>query len=136
MKTEEVINIQVQLKYTGNEAGQFNYPQVLQTVNGIVKKDEHQTAILFDLYYPGLEKKLRVIHNLRGHQLDLDHFISMSRLIEIAKDDFLFKGSYTWFQPQGGFESWDMAIRIKGCLDKKQIHFIGHPRALIISPKK
>lgn len=121
------ISTQLQLKYAGNEAGYFNYPQTKQTVNAFIEQHKEKTILSFELQYPGLEKTISVVHDLSSRQLDLDHFISEERLIEIAEDDFLLKGNYCLFLPEGGFESWDFAARIHGSLDKEHLRFISCP---------
>jgi hypothetical protein len=55
-------------------------------------------------------------------------------LIELAEDDYVFKGNYVRFLKTGGSETWELAARIKGSLDKENLYVISCPAMYPLIP--
>lgn len=117
----------LQYKYRGDDGIRDQSPGQVQTTKGYLQQEGETTLLSFTLEHPTTKLKIPVIHDSSSREIDLDHFISEERLIEIAENDYLFKGNYVRFLKMGGTETWELAARIKGSLDKENIVVISCP---------
>ncbi|MBY0479201.1 MAG: hypothetical protein K2Q24_16250 [Chitinophagaceae bacterium] len=116
----------LQFKYKGDEDDIYKGTRQVLTTEGHLQQDAETTIISFTLEHPFSKVNIPVVHDLSSMEIDLDNLLT-DRLIEIAEDDYLFKGTYVRFLETGGTETWDLAARIKGSLDKENIVAISCP---------
>lgn len=116
----------LQYKYKADEDDVYTADGQVLTTEGHLQQDAETTIISFSLEHPFSKVKIPVVHDLSSMEIDLDNLLT-DRLIELGEDDYLFKGSYVRFLKTGGTETWELAARIKGSLDNRNIVFISCP---------
>lgn len=117
----------LQYKYRAYDGVRHQSPGQVQTTQGYLQQEGETTLLSFTLEHPFTDFTIPVVHELSSREIDLDHFITEERLIELAEDDYVFKGNYMRFLKTGGSETWELAARIKGSLDKENIVVISCP---------
>lgn len=116
----------LQYKYKSDEDEGINISEQVQTTEGHLQQAEETTIVSFTLEHPFSKVRIPVVHYLSSVEIDLDNFLT-DRLIELAEDDYVFKGDYVRFLKTGGTQTWELAARIKGSLNKRNIGSISCP---------
>ncbi|XVJ65898.1 MAG: hypothetical protein HEQ40_06965 [Lacibacter sp.] len=124
----------LQYKYRAYDGVRHQSPGQVQTTRGYLQQEGETTLLSFTLEHPTTKLKISVVHDLSSREIDLDHFITEERLIELAEDDYVFKGNYVRFLKTGGSETWELAARIKGSLDKENLYVISCPAMYPLIP--